>query len=167
MRRSPAQEPTPCGSPTTLLQTEKARRLSMQRYRRAGQRWFVTFWKREPILSLSMPTARSQSTCSPLTKPALPEVEGEAEPALRAPQVPEVVAAPGVEASTLQQQKRFARCCKTPRRKSSPRRTTARGVASALFPDDSLAPAGYDDGLRTCSPIPGIERIRRLYGDDL
>ena len=50
-----------------------------------------------------------------------------AEPGLLPPREPEVVAALGVEASARRLQPRFARCCKTRRRRSSLRGTGLSG----------------------------------------
>src|SRR5512138_655673 len=134
MLRSPAREPTPCGSPTILLPTKKVRRLSTKRCRQAGRTWFVTFWRRESIPSSSMPTARSRSIWSPsaamaedeakakLRRLMLPRPTRGAEQALLPPREPEVVAALQVEASVLRLQPRSARCCKTRCRTSSPAR---------------------------------------------
>src|SRR5438093_1022069 len=139
MLRSPARGPTPCGSPTILLQTKKGRRLSTKRCRRAGQTWFVTFWRRAPIPSSPMATARSRSIWSapaPATMAAEDEAAPElrrlmlprstlrgAEPLLLRPPESEVLAALGLEASARRLQPRFARCCKARRRRSSLRGT--------------------------------------------
>src|SRR5262245_50590221 len=77
-----------------------------------------------------MPTAKSRSIWS--RPPAMAEDEAEAE--RRRPMLPratlrcaerEVVAAPGGQASARQLQPRFARCCKTRRRRSSLRVTAS------------------------------------------
>src|SRR5262245_29229045 len=135
MFKSPAQGPTPCGSPTILPQTRKARLHFTEPYRRAGRNWFVTFWRREPIQSSSMRTVKSRSICSTLLALVvqLARVAGEAElQRLVLPRLTTrgavpvqllplelVVVALGVEVPTRQLQPRFARCCKMQRRRSS------------------------------------------------
>src|SRR5262245_1759039 len=125
MLKSPEREPTPCGSPTILLRTKKVCRLSTKRCREAGRTWFVTFWTRESIPSSSMPTARSRSIWSAMAAMAPDEAEVEFRRLLREtlrgaePALPEVVAALELETLARRLQPRFARCCKTRRRRSS------------------------------------------------
>src|SRR5262249_49494763 len=114
--------------------TKKVCRLSTERCRRAGRTWFVTFWIREPILSSSMPTARSLSISSAPAELGGDEAEAElrrlllratlrSAEAAPPPREPEVVPVLGVEASARRLQPRFARCCKTWRRRNNLRGT--------------------------------------------
>ena len=144
MLRSPAREPTPCGSPTILLRTKKvssalhgavqAGRTDLVRYllEKGANPELVDANGKKPIDLVSAGGGDGGGRGRGGAPAPVLRGNTAGRGAVLPPREPEVVAALGVEASARRLQPRFARCCKTRRRRSSLQRSAMISAIESL-----------------------------------